>query len=104
MKRRILGFQRRVWCPKWTPAARSSSSVGWEPPDFCDSILLSTSSLVFDVGGLHRIDRPIARHQSLLHPPERLPCHPERSEGSACCERKQIVRCAHDDRGVLNAC
>jgi hypothetical protein len=21
MKRRILGFQRRVWCPKWTPAS-----------------------------------------------------------------------------------
>src|SRR5438270_9214264 len=24
MKRRILGFQRRVWWPKWTPASRSS--------------------------------------------------------------------------------
>src|SRR3954468_18291483 len=24
MKRRILGFQRRVWCPKWTPASSSS--------------------------------------------------------------------------------
>src|SRR4051794_36787615 len=23
-KRRILGFQRRVWWPKWTPASRSS--------------------------------------------------------------------------------
>src|SRR5687768_12642621 len=29
MNRRILGFQRRVWCPKWTPAASSASSVGW---------------------------------------------------------------------------
>src|SRR3954452_1645482 len=24
MKRRILGFQRRVWWPKWTPASSSS--------------------------------------------------------------------------------
>jgi hypothetical protein len=24
MKRRILGFQRRVWWPKWTPASKSS--------------------------------------------------------------------------------
>ena len=24
MKRRIFGFQRRVWWPKWTPASRSS--------------------------------------------------------------------------------
>src|SRR3989441_3700006 len=24
MKRFIFGFQRRVWCPKWTPASRSS--------------------------------------------------------------------------------
>src|SRR5919204_5317403 len=23
MKRRILGFQRRAWCPKWTPDSRS---------------------------------------------------------------------------------
>src|SRR3978361_1263536 len=23
MKRFILGFQRRVWCPKWTPLSRS---------------------------------------------------------------------------------
>ena len=28
MKRRIFGFQRRVWWPKWTPALRSSSIVG----------------------------------------------------------------------------
>src|ERR1019366_2869846 len=27
MKRRILGFQRRVWCPKWTPESRSSCKV-----------------------------------------------------------------------------
>jgi hypothetical protein len=25
MKRRILGFQRRVWWPKWTPASSSSA-------------------------------------------------------------------------------
>ena len=24
MKRRIFGFQRRVWWPKWTPASSSS--------------------------------------------------------------------------------
>src|SRR6266545_7211202 len=24
MKRRIFGFQRRVWWPKWTPASKSS--------------------------------------------------------------------------------
>jgi hypothetical protein len=23
MKRFIFGFQRRVWCPKWTPLSRS---------------------------------------------------------------------------------
>src|SRR2546425_6267336 len=27
MKRRIFGFHRRVWCPKWTPA--SSRSCNW---------------------------------------------------------------------------
>ena len=27
MKRRIFGFQRRVWWPKWTPASSSSLSV-----------------------------------------------------------------------------
>ena len=27
MKRRIFGFQRRVWWPKWTPASRSSRIV-----------------------------------------------------------------------------
>src|SRR5688572_389929 len=27
MKRRIFGFQRRVWWPKWTPASRSSRMV-----------------------------------------------------------------------------
>src|SRR5437773_10891381 len=25
----ILGFQRFVWCPKWTPASRSSFIVIW---------------------------------------------------------------------------
>src|SRR3989442_495970 len=28
MNRRILGFQRRVWWPKWTPASSKSSNVG----------------------------------------------------------------------------
>ena len=28
MKRRIFGFQRRVWCPKWTPASSSCSRFG----------------------------------------------------------------------------
>src|SRR5579862_909425 len=28
MNRRILGFHRRVWCPKWTPAFRRSSRFG----------------------------------------------------------------------------
>src|SRR2546426_8630793 len=35
----ILGFQRRVWCPKWTPASRSSfipisanATSGLDPP------------------------------------------------------------------------
>src|ERR1051326_1329523 len=32
MKRRILGFQRRVWWPKWTPA---SSSSRMETTDMC---------------------------------------------------------------------
>jgi hypothetical protein len=39
MNRFILGFQRRVWCPKWTPASSScfmvttavmtTPSIGW---------------------------------------------------------------------------
>src|SRR5215216_3944840 len=29
MKRRILGFQRRVWWPKWTPASSSSLIPTW---------------------------------------------------------------------------
>ena len=33
MKRRIFGFQRRVWWPKWTPA---SSSSRMETTDTCD--------------------------------------------------------------------
>src|SRR6267154_6815425 len=28
MNRRILGYQRRVWWPKWTPASSKSSNVG----------------------------------------------------------------------------
>src|SRR6478752_8834098 len=28
MNRRILGFHRRVWCPKWTPASRSCWRLG----------------------------------------------------------------------------
>src|SRR5918999_5728646 len=38
MKRRILGFQRRVWWPKWTPASSSSLmpiSVAKESAPFC---------------------------------------------------------------------
>jgi hypothetical protein len=66
-----LGFQRRVWCPKCTPAARSASSVGWEPL-FCDDSLVYLR-LVLDVGGLPRDIRPVARHQTSLHLPERLP-------------------------------
>ena len=27
MKRFIFGFQRRVWCPKWTPLSSSSRMV-----------------------------------------------------------------------------
>ncbi|GAA2138775.1 hypothetical protein GCM10009802_48460 [Streptomyces synnematoformans] len=27
MKRFIFGFQRRVWCPKWTPLSSSSRIV-----------------------------------------------------------------------------
>jgi hypothetical protein len=41
MNRRILGFQRRVWCPKWTPAARSASSVGWLVPPWVCSAMIS---------------------------------------------------------------
>src|SRR4051794_27798903 len=29
MKRRIFGFQRRVWWPKWTPASSSSRRSTW---------------------------------------------------------------------------
>src|SRR5919204_586 len=36
MKRRIFGFQRRVWWPKWTPASRSSrietTDIGLKSP------------------------------------------------------------------------
>src|SRR6478736_8570462 len=46
MKRRILGFQRRVWCPKWTPAARRASRVG------CESDIVSR--VVDIVGERHR--------------------------------------------------
>src|SRR5919204_2167598 len=38
--RRIFGFQRRVWCPKWTPASRSSRLVTTgtvPPPSGCPS-------------------------------------------------------------------
>src|SRR6476661_2844165 len=36
MKRFILGFQRRVWCPKWTPLSRSWRIVTTAMP--CDSL------------------------------------------------------------------
>src|SRR4051812_10009821 len=37
MKRFILGFQRRVWCPKWTPLSRSWRMVTTAMPlvSFC---------------------------------------------------------------------
>src|SRR6266446_5472434 len=34
MNSRIFGFQRLVWCPKWTPASRSSfivTAAKWSP-------------------------------------------------------------------------
>src|SRR5580765_1065484 len=57
MKRRIFGFQRRVWWPKWTPASSSSR--------------METTAMVFlSVGlgraaggvGAHRPQRPAPRH------------------------------------------
>src|SRR5881227_2070662 len=43
MKRRILGFQRRVWWPKWTPASRSSrietTDIGISSPFWLLSLL-----------------------------------------------------------------
>src|SRR5437764_10493965 len=43
MKPRILGFQRRVWWPKWTPASRSSrietTDIGISSPFWLLSLL-----------------------------------------------------------------
>src|SRR3954451_6967471 len=39
MKRFILGFQRRVWCPKWTPLSRS-----WRVVTTAMAVFLSLSA------------------------------------------------------------
>src|SRR5262245_35237705 len=63
MNWRILGFHRRVWCPKWTPAARRASSVG-VPVDDCVSAMCGTNlGLVVDVGSRHRVRPPVAWHR-----------------------------------------
>src|SRR5437016_9330597 len=47
MKRRILGFQRRVWWPKWTPA--SSRSRIETAPAFVETAMEAPSRLVLVV-------------------------------------------------------
>src|SRR5947209_8962626 len=40
----ILGFQRLVWCPKWTPASSSSFMVMFAKlPPYMDCILCGTA-------------------------------------------------------------
>src|SRR4051812_38466248 len=57
----ILGFQRRVWCPKWTPASRSSFMPisATSPPVFVPPPLRSARPPV-DTGdrsnGLERVE------------------------------------------------
>src|SRR6185503_13185020 len=64
MNWRIFGFQRRVWCPKWTPAARSASSVGVFVVDCCcwSAMWCSNLGLVVDVGRRHRLSQLVSQH------------------------------------------
>src|SRR4051794_17295449 len=51
----ILGFQKRVWCPKWTPASSISRIV----------IVMSFQRLVLESGsnrGAGIVVRPVQRH------------------------------------------
>src|SRR3954463_12346650 len=57
MKRFILGFHRRVWCPKWTPLSRSWRMV---TTAMCGCFLLFSSTL----GRLHT--RPLSRAAARL--------------------------------------
>src|SRR5438445_635258 len=51
MKRRILGFHRRVWCPKWTPASSRSCNWGCAMPTFPGS---SAAALISRATPAHR--------------------------------------------------
>src|SRR5437773_2746579 len=51
MKRRILGFHRRVWCPKWTPASSRSCNWGCAMPTFPGS---SAAALISRATPVHR--------------------------------------------------
>ncbi|GIG37838.1 hypothetical protein Cpa01nite_32190 [Cellulomonas pakistanensis] len=76
MKRFILGFQRRVWCPKWTPLSSS-----WR--------MVTTAMVVLPrarVGGAHS-DREPASADPLV----RLSTPPERASSLAPRPRRHRV-------------
>ena len=82
----ILGFQRRVWWPKWTPASSSwrietDGTVGGEPPVrlYPPRTLVGTATRrrPLDVACRHRPDRNGPRVSS-VRPPLR------RATGRAC--------------------
>src|SRR6187200_2430242 len=76
MKRRILGFQRRVWWPKWTPASKSSrietTDIGIRSPfwlifGYCRRGLGGTGSVSsrhHHPGEIHRVGLRSGSHSS----------------------------------------
>src|SRR5436853_1791505 len=46
MKRRIFGFQRRVWWPKWTPASSRSRIETAPAPSLVETAMEAPSGLV----------------------------------------------------------
>ena len=66
MKRRIFGFQRRVWWPKWTPASRRSrmEATAIEIAPFSVELVLLRTGL-----GAHRLQKPAPAPR--LDPPGR---------------------------------
>src|SRR5262249_46069593 len=75
-----------VWCPKWTPAARSASSVGVFVDDCCCSAMWCCSSVWF-----------LVTSASVIVPTDWLPSTRWRL-GEACevdCGRAVVLRCCH---------
>ena len=70
MKRFIFGFQRRVWCPKWTPASSScfmvtTATMGSLPVVRCASRCAGAGP------GAPKGDRGMARVQGVVWDPDR---------------------------------